>query len=132
MAFVESAVAQAREGQSVPDAEYELVIFQVDRQQNEETGRHSTRCIIRVENPPDGIDADPIYHYLVDVLDTDEKSTVTTINRMNRRFLTAFSVPFTDDGYDTDDLTGARGTIAVHSEEYEGRASNKLTLPKFE
>lgn len=86
----------------------------------------------------DGIpEAQPIRHWLsFPQYGNEEQNKTTTKERMLKRFLVAFSIPFDESGFNDQDLYGATATLEVTLEEYTDRneksqTRNAINLPRL-
>ena len=137
MPFIAMPLKDAKEDELVPEGEYELQIDDVDAQQEDKNGLPMTMCVIKILNPPPGVQPSPIFHYMTTVGPDDDANKARFKTLMTRRFLQVFGVPFTDEGFDTDDLMGAKGQCLVQHNEIKrdgrpsGEYSHQLRLPKL-
>ena len=138
MPFISAPVAEATEDELVPEGEYDLTIEDVSEQDSKKSGKALLMCLIRIDNPPERIkNPAPIFHYVSLPHPDDEPKTVQFKLRMIRRLLNCFGVAFEDNGFDSDDLVGAKGTCLVVQQEMmkddkgTGEYSHALRLPKF-
>lgn len=137
MPFVESAVAEAREDELVPEGEYDLIISSVEEKEDRK-GNLMFMCVLDIQNPPDNVsNPAPVFHYISTIGPEDDAKTRNFKLRMQRRFLECFEIPFEDNGFNTDDFEGAKGTCLVRQSEIlrdgkpSGDYSHQLSLPKF-
>ncbi len=130
MSFVELPLEGTMEEKSVPESVYDLRLETVKETTNEETGRLSFMCVLRIENPPeDNPNPAAIFHYLWMPMEGDEQSTVQMSLLGLKRFLTLFNVPFEGNGFNPEDLPGSAAECLLAEEEYEGMVRNVLRLP---
>lgn len=133
MAFINVKLGDAQENKPVPEGEkYDLRIVKVEEKKSKK-GNDMTVATIKVEDPrfPN---AELINFYLLSPNDKTEPATAASFLRNNARFLQLFSVPYTDDGYDTDDLLGATANAVLAQEEdneTQGLMRNKVVLPRM-
>jgi|SRR5712664_132990 len=137
MPFISAPVADAREDELVPEAQYDLTIESADEQDSKK-GKPQIMCMITVDNPPSTVSSPaPIFHYISLPHPDDEPKASRFKLRMIRRFLEVFNIPFEDNGFDSDDLQGAKGSCLVAQQEImrdekpTGEYSHTLRLPKF-
>lgn len=140
MPFIAAPMADAREDELVPEGEYELTIDSYEEKDGKKEGRTNLQIMITIDNPPAETKSPaPIFHYLSLPHEDDEPKSASFKLRMMRRFLEAFSIPFEDNGFDSDDLNGAKATLLVTQQEImrgdpprpTGEYSHALRLPKF-
>ena len=138
MAFINSAIKDAREQQVVPEAEYDLRIQQAEiKDSKSKADRQNVEVMVLIESA-EYPNAAPIFHYLSIVHDDDDQKTKDFKLRMQRRFLELFKIPFEDNGFDTDDFAGCTATCLVAQDEVKkdnkptGEFANVLRLPKFQ
>lgn len=143
MPFIAAPVADATEDELVPEAEYDLTIESCEEQESKKSGKPMLMCLITIDNPPANITTPaPIFHYVSLPDPDDEPKTSRFKLRMIRRLLNTFNVAFEDNGFDSDDLVGAKGTCLVTQQEQQkedssgrmagtGEYSHSLRLPKF-
>lgn len=144
MTFVKLPMDGSYEDENVPSGEYDLEVTAVNFKKSKNSGKPMHEVVIAVTNPPEEIESPaPIFHYLNHPVTADvaaeygvEEDTENAI-RMKmqgiQRFLIAFGIPFTAEGFDEDTLLGATGHSYVTLDEREdapGQFSNNLKLPK--
>lgn len=134
MSIIQQAVASAEETQVVPEAEYELEVLSGEYvEKSKSSGNPMVVALIKVTNPPDGITPDLIRHYISLVNQDDDEDQKAQKLRQQRRFLECFGIPFTDEGYDTEDFSSATGMAFVKlNEGDDGVVRNVVVPPKFE
>jgi hypothetical protein len=137
MPFIQQAIADARESNLVPEAEYDLRIADYEEKDSKKSGKPMISVMIEILNQ--GEDVEPIFHNISLVTDEDEPKTAKFKLRMQRRFLNVFNIPFEDNGFNTDDFANAEGRCLVVQQEREDRNGNPtgdfqhaLRLPKFD
>lgn len=121
------------EEEAVPEGEYDLEVVNVNDPKESDKGRTVITCAIRVCDP-DYPNARLVSHSLVFPNQEDWEHNEQTANMLMRnckRFLHAFGVEWTSDGFDTDDLLHAQARCALGMDEYQGEVANKLRLPRI-
>lgn len=137
MPFIQMPIADAVEQDLVPEGEYDLQITDVE-EKDSKNGVPMLQCTIQVMNPPATVkEPAPIWHYIT-LPDSDDDAKKAAFKlRMLRRFLEVFSIPFEDNGFNSEDLNGAQGRCLVAQQEImrderpTGEYSHTLRLPKF-
>jgi hypothetical protein len=127
-------LADAKEGTIVPEGEYDLVILkyseEVSKKAKEAGRKEPNMCHLVI-----GVDSDdhtnvpPIHHYLIYPTggEWDHLQVLST-----KRVLTVFNIPFEGNGFNTDDLEGARGKCAVGVETRDdGSEVNVINAPRL-
>lgn len=133
MSFIEIPLEGTMEEQTVPENTYSVRVESADEKTNNETGRFSIMCIIRVEDPPeDNPNPATIFHFLNIPNNGDEKKAVDFMMLEIKRFLVAFDVPFEGNGFNPEDIPGSTAELLVTEGEYEGQPKNELRLPAIE
>lgn len=120
-----------REGELVPNGEYELVIAKAEDKPSKK-GNPMTRIVIRIEDAPVSNPA-PVMYYM-NHLTPDLPSDQRQMRSLEiKRFLTLFRVPFGDEGFETEDLVGSRARALVEQEQGEdGQMRHRLILPRLD
>lgn len=136
MSFVKTgrSLMDVGEEELVPEGQYDLRIF-ATRESKSQSGRDTTIVSIQVEDP-NHPNAQPITHVLTIPSDEDwdeNPQMATTFMRRNRRFLELFKIPYSEDGWDTEDFPGqtARAFVSQTKEDNEGNVYNRIRVPKF-
>lgn len=134
MAFISVKLGDAKESRPVPDGRYDLRIVKAEEKTSKAKGYKMVLCTITVEDSryPN---ASPIFHNIIFPKDDTPQRTAELFKLNTARFLTAFGVPFTDEGFDDEDLSGATATgITVQLEQNEetNEPNNRLVLPRLD
>lgn len=130
MGFVKVQLDEVKEGQVVPEGEYELRIIKVEDGESKK-GNMMTTVLIKIEDA--GIpNPNVIRHWLVhptsDLPPDQKQMRLLDI----KRFLTLFGVAFDRGGFDSDDLLGQTAKCEVRQEEGEDKEIyNRLRLPRL-
>src|SRR5229473_3919139 len=103
MPFIQSAIADAKEAEVVPEGPYDLRIISADTDTSKK-GNNMVVCLIGIDSS-EHPNAQPITEYLVIPADDDEYKHLHLLKLA--RFLHAFSIPHEDTGFDTDDFPGS-------------------------
>lgn len=117
------------ESRPVPVGRYDLVILSIESA-NSKAGKPQLIAQIGIE----GHESAPnIRHYMSLPAAGDEPKSSQYKSLLLKRFAAAFKVPFSDNGFDTDDWIGARASLAVGLDQPEGSSEsyNRLELPKL-
>ena len=131
MPYISVALDDAKEGEPVPEGEYELRIVKAEDGESKK-GNTMTTVTMRIENA--GIpNASPVRHWLV-YPDSSTPMEQRNLRLLDiKRFLTCFGVPFDGGGFDSADLEGAIGRCMLTQEQNEenGEIYNRLRLPRL-
>jgi len=131
MPYISVALDDAKEGEPVPEGEYELRIVKAEDGESKK-GNPMTTVMIRIENA--GIpNAAPVRHWIT------YPTAQTPADQVNmrlldiKRFLVCFGIPFDGHGFDSADLEGATGRCMLTQEQNEenGEIYNRLRLPRL-
>lgn len=126
MPFIAMPLGNAVERSALPNGNYLVRIedaILVDAK--EKPGQINTRIRLSV---PDHPEAKPIFHYLVGFgPEDDEDKQQIKINQATA-FMKALNVPYSDDGFELEDLFGCEGYVNLRQDDFEGRIGNKLSL----
>ena len=105
MPFIKVDLGDAQEQENVPEGSYDLRIIKVE-DKDSKSGNPMTVCTIKVEDP-EYANARLINHFIVQP-SKDHTPEVKAMMILNTaRFLHTFNIPYTDQGYNSDDLQGA-------------------------
>lgn len=117
---------------------YDLLCHDIEELEKE--GKRSLRVTMRIE----GEDQDyaPFSHFLslpnpeLDQRNDEDKghspgTTTNTKMLMIKRFLHAFDVPFTTQGFDPQDIPGSRSRLELTQEVYNDRRNQRISLPSL-
>lgn len=141
MPFIELGheFGEAKEADLAPEGKpFDLVCHEIDEhKKNEKT---SIRVTIKIEDAEQNYA--PFSHFLplphleLDQRNDEEKghSPGTTSQAkllMIKRFLNAFRVPFSNSGFDPQDIRGSRARLSLKQEIYDGRRNQRLVLPNL-
>lgn len=129
MAFRRVPMARGEEQRVAPAGEYKLVIRKVDAKKTKK-GADMDVFLVAFADEPNYM---PFSHFVTFPSEDDQYLEMRV--RDIRRLCHVFDVPYTDEGYDSDDFLGAEGTCNVEVEVYEAegkepRESNRLVLPR--
>lgn len=132
---------EVKEAPLAPEAEYDLLCHEVEH--DTEKGKNNLVVTIRFE----GEDYQPFRHWIAlpnpqrDVQNDQEKghkpgTTAKTKMLMAKRFLHLFNVPYTDKGFDPNDIKGARARAPVTQGSFTSQDGsevpvNRLNLPRL-
>lgn len=133
---------ETKEPELAPEGkEYDLVCKDIE--EYEKDGKRSIRVLMLIEDPEG--DYAPFSHFLAlpspeaDQRNDEEKghkpgTTARTKMLMTKRFLHAFGVPYTNTGFDPQDIIGARARLPLTQETYKAsdgqeRRNQRLSLP---
>jgi hypothetical protein len=130
MSFINLDLTGVKEGEIVPEGEYDLRIVKVEDGESRK-GNQMTTVTIRIEGT-DVPNPAPVQHYITyptpDLPDNQKYMRLLDI----KRFLTLFEVPFDKAGFDSEELLGqtARGML-TQEEGNDGIIRNRLRLPRL-
>lgn len=129
MSFIKLAIDDIKEGEVVPEGEYDLRIVSA-KDGASKAGNEMTTVMIKIEDagtpnpnlvghwlvyPADDADASQKYMRLLDI----------------KRFLQCFGIAI-DGGFDSDDLVGQTGRAFLKQEQGEnGQVYNRIVLPRL-
>lgn len=132
MAFINAKLDDSvKEGEIVPEGEYDLRIVKASRKETKKGDREMTVVVIKIDDP-EYPDAPPIMQYLVDSKSGDDSDQVRMRSVELKRFLQAFGVAMQADGYDDEDLPGATAKCMVVQEEGDDKViRNRIRLPRL-
>lgn len=122
MSFINVSLGQAQEKEVLPEDKYDLIIESAEFN-NEKKPCVVVRC--SVDGHPE---AQPVWHRIFLPDDGDDAQKVNNKLLMAKAFCEAFSIPYEDSGFNTEDFIGADGNVYLEQDEYEGRVSNKIRL----
>jgi hypothetical protein len=130
MGFIKQPLNDAKEPEAVPEGMYDLRIHRADEGKSK-AGNDMVTVLIKIEDSQYP-NASLIRHWITYV----SKDTPPDQRQMRlldqRRFLQAFSVPYQEDGFNTEDLQGQTGRMMVKQEEGDdGTVYNRLVLPRL-
>lgn len=134
MPFIKTPLKDAAESQTVPDGLYELLCGEATIHHNERSGKDSVMIPIAITDPPDDVsNPSDIMHFLPLLREDDSEKGRAFKLVLQARFLVAFNIPFEDNGFDTDDISGAGGKVAVTTDTDDNDVPrNVLNLPELE
>jgi len=117
-----------QEPKPVPNGRYALTIASAE-QGVSKNGNDQIRVSIGIEGH---LDAPNVTHYISIPGKADEKQKADFKLLMLKRFLTAFNIPFDDNGFSVDSFIGARAECELTLSEPDdgGNIYNRLMLPK--
>lgn len=141
MPFIEMGddFKDAKEGKTAPNGQYDLKCREVDH--ITEGGKNHIRVIVDILADDPDTEYNPIFHTIAlpssKDAENDEKkghkegTTRKMKQLMAKRFLHLFDVPFTDDGFDPNDITGSTARATLEQDEYQGVTRNVIRLPQL-
>lgn len=131
MGFINMDLGGAVEPKPVPGGtKYDLVITEQEPHHNDKSGKDSIKVTIGIVGHED---APNIRQFLSLPHQTDTDTTRNFKLLMIKRFLSAFNIPYEDNGFNPEDLPGAKGFIELGlSTTDDGKyTQNELVLPKL-
>lgn len=135
MPFINARIGDAKESEPVPDGQYDLRIAKVDEKKSKKPPHYDMLLLTITIEDPNFPNASPVFHNMLFPKEDTEERTANLFQLGNARLLTAFGVPFDDNGFDSDDLLGATAKgITVQQEENPetGDPTNRLILPRLD
>lgn len=141
MPFINAAMADAKESETVPEGNYHVRNHSAE-EKDSKSGKPMivVTSIIESDDYPN---AAPIVTYLNIPSDNDEPKAAAFKLLQLRRFCECFEIPFDDNGFDTDDIAGSEADVDISVEMYrpmvDGKpdmsraeiATNRLNLPRL-
>jgi len=124
MPFINSNVTQGVEAEVVPEGTYDLRVQLTKDRHNAEKDSDSIEIMILIEDA-EHQNAAPVTFYLPLVGKSDDAKSKNFKLLQQHRFLAAFSIPFDETGFNTDDFPGATATLAVKQREVTPRDTSK-------
>lgn len=137
MPFIPLNLDEVTEAKPVIKGDYELQITGAKVTETGENSKHPGSPMIKITlgfTDPE-IDAPTIQHYMTFPVEGDENAKLK--NRMIKRFLAAFQVPYSPEGLDLDNLAnemlGHTATVGVGQQppNENGDIFNNLNLPRL-
>jgi len=131
MGFINMDLGGAVEPKPVPGGtKYDLVVSDQEPHHNDKSGKDSIKVTIGIVGHED---APSIRQFLSLPHPTDGDASRNFKLLMIKRFLSAFNIPFEDNGFNPEDLVGAKGLVELGLETSDdGKyTQNTLVLPKL-
>ena len=121
MGLIEMPLGDAREPETVSDGRYDLRIEAQEEKENPNTGKKSIQVIIKIENPPAGVEPMEIMHFIALPRPDDTPQGRKFKLLQTARFLHLFDIPYNEGGFDPDDLPGSTASgVTVTQGDVEG------------
>jgi len=129
-------VTETSEPRPVPVGRYGVTIADA----NEATSKNGKPQLVISVGIDGHDDAPNVRHYISLPADGDEPRSSQFKSLMLKRFLTAFKIPFSADGFNVEDFFGATATLEIGldkekdsdgNEKPDGAVYNRLVLPKL-
>jgi len=121
-------LSELKEAKPVPNGRYGLTIASVEEGESQK-GLPQLKASVAI----DGHDDSPnITHFISLPSPNDDKSEAKAI--FLARFLTTFSIPFDEGGFDLDDFPGAAADnveVTLSKPDDSGNVYNRIVLPKL-
>lgn len=129
MSFIKLAIDDIKEGEVVPEGEYDLRIVSA-KDGTSKAGNQMTTVMIKIEDA--GMpNPNLVGHWLVYPDESVDKEQKQMRLLDIKRFLSCFGVAI-DGGFDSDDLVGQTGRCFLRQEQGEdGKTYNRLVLPRL-
>lgn len=132
MAFRRVPMAQGKEQTVAPEGEYRVVVAKVE---DKPTKRGDPMDVLTLRIVGEDGAYSPFRHYVTYPKEGDEPDRVAMKVREVRRLCHLFGVPYTEEGFDPEDLAGAETTARLTVDTYERddgttTENNKLVLPR--
>lgn len=120
------------EEQVVPEGAYDLRIKGAELKDTKDGSRKMIEVMLDIEDP-DYPNAETVFHYLVfpNEEDMEDEKKGLRMLRGVKRFCHLFKIPVQGDELQVEDFVGSRARANLVQEEYEGRVSNKLRVPRI-
>jgi len=131
MPFINMKLGEVQEPKPAPAGRYELLITEAkyrDAKPSEDKGA-GVKCSIAIVDQPT---APNVQHYISIPKPNDENAVFKQLQI--KRFLAQFNIPYNEDGWNPDDLNGARanGELVLSEPDKEtGAIYNRLKLDKL-
>jgi len=128
--FVNLNLGGVKENKAVPAGRYRLTIASYEHGESKEKKTPQIKWTINIEGHPDAM---PINHFTGLPSGKDEPKSAQFKALLLKRFLVAFNIPHTDDGFDPEDGIGASSDCEVQLGEPSatGDVYNNLVTPKL-
>ena len=116
------------ESRPVPNGKYDLVIASAE-EKTAKSGAPMIVCSLGIEGHTDA----PNVTHFISLPDGSDATKDNFKGLMLKRFLTMFSIPFDEDGFDLDVFSGAtaRAELTLSEPDDNGNVYNRLQLPKL-
>lgn len=119
-----------QESHPVPAARYDVVITEVEAKERE--GKHQLSVSLAIEGHDD---APNLRHFISLPSPGDDSKKAAFKALLLKRFLTLFRIPHTSDGFEIDDMIGARAnaelTLDTPDDEKPTEQYNRLQVPRL-
>ena len=130
MAFVETGINfdDIKEKQSLPKAEYDLLIESAEVKGGDGTGKLHVAVRLSAHGHPD---AKAIFHNMYLPMAEDDGDKKENKMRFLKRFLERFKIPYVGAKFDTDTFVGRTAKCTLTQEEYpagSGEFNNKVKV----
>lgn len=132
MAFRKVNMELAAEQTVAPEGEYRMAVGKVTAKRSKKGADMDVLLLRFVDHP----EYAPFSHFVVYPKPDDEEEKVRLMSRNMRRLCHLFEVPMTEEGFDSEDFSGAEAVCGIVVEKYEPedgsepREQNKLRLPR--
>lgn len=119
-----------QESKPVPSGRYGLTIASVEETKTREKQKPQLKVSLGIDGHDD---APNVSHYIGLPADGDDAGAAQFKALLLKRFLAAFKIPFSSDGFDLDNFPGAQATLEVTLSEPDdnGNVYNRLTIPRL-
>lgn len=101
-----------------PEGEYDLKVLKVDSRRNKDDTRDMIVVTLQIESDEDYA---LLSEYLSIPHDEDDAKSSKLMSLRIKKFLTAFGIEFSDDGFDPEDLEGAEARLPLRKRELPPR-----------
>jgi len=126
MSFINVNVKEAKPVEVLPEGRYQVRVVAAE-EVTSSSGKPMLRLTIEATEYPY---AEPIFHnVLLPTSDMPEKQVNLSLNNL-KVLLVVFGVPFTDEGFNTEDFIGKIADVDIGIRSYDGRNFNQLKLPR--
>ena len=123
-----AGIADATLPKAVPAERYDIrIVSAVFNEKSKSSGKPNIAVEIEIPSQPL---ASTMYHYL-SFADGEDAKRDAIKQGMTNKFMEIFSIPYDDEGFDTEDFPGCTADnvpLLIDKDEVSGRESNKIDL----
>ena len=118
-------INEIKEPETVPEGMYDLAIEKVIEKKDDQGNLTGLNVILDVSGY---VDAAAVFHHVSLPVEDDDEEKAAFKLRFLKKFLEAFSIPFTKKGFDMVDFMGASGKVKLILDEYQGTINNQIKI----